>query len=401
MNDPLHILMVTHHRQFKIRFRSHAMAKHLVERGHFVREICIADTRRNEIVETDWDGVQVVETPDLLWGKLRSGWDPWDILNRIQYLNRDKTPYDLIHCFETRPVTIYPAKWYQRNHDIPLITDWVDWWGRGGIIDELRPLWYRKLFGPVETYYEEAFRASASGLTVISTALAERAIKLGVNPDHICHIPGGVFPREMPSHPLEECRDHVGLPQGIPIIGFASLDSYLDLEFMMAAFKLVVEKYPDAKLLITGKAGDTVRELASKHGVADNLHLTGFVPFEDLTWHLGSSNVFVLPFPDKIYNRGRWPNKVGDYMCIGRPIVTNPVGDIKKLFENNQIGLLAGWTAEDFAAKINYLLEHKDEAARFGENARQLANTTYDWRTLVGKLEIYYRKVLSEHQAEH
>ena len=49
-------------------------------------------------------------------------------------------------------------------HNIPLITDWNDWFGRGGIITVLRPKWYRILFANVETYYEEAYRKKVRGL---------------------------------------------------------------------------------------------------------------------------------------------------------------------------------------------------------------------------------------------
>ena len=88
------------------------MAKNLVLRGHKVILVVISEQRRLGVEETQWDGVRVIETPDMLWGRLRSGWDMWDILNRIIFLKQEKERYDLIHCFETRPATIYPALFY-------------------------------------------------------------------------------------------------------------------------------------------------------------------------------------------------------------------------------------------------------------------------------------------------
>ncbi len=98
--------MVSHHRRFKATWRTVQIARELVLRGHRVTVICIADTRHVGLVEYVEEGVVMVESPDLLFGKLRSGWDPWTTLRRMQYLkNRD---YDLVHAFETRPATIYP-----------------------------------------------------------------------------------------------------------------------------------------------------------------------------------------------------------------------------------------------------------------------------------------------------
>lgn len=391
----LSILMISHSRRFKVDVRGYAMARHLVERGHSVTLVVIGDRCRLGIVEADWDGVWTVETPDLLWGRLRSGWDPWNTLNRVLYLRADKRRYDLIHCLETRPATIYPALFYRRRHHLPMITDWIDWWGRGGIIDELRPGWYRVLFGHIETYYEEAFRARAEGLTVISTALAKRAMGLGVQPARICHLPNGSWPERFSVPDSAACRRRVGLDVTGPIIGYSSLDTHLDLALMIEVLAQILRQYPDAQLLITGNPPEKISELAHAYHVGQNLILTGFLPYEELPWYLGCADLFVMPFPEKVYNVGRWPSKVNGYMSVGRPIVSNPVGDIKGLFEKHNIGLLAKWDPEDFAEKIIFLLQHPDIAKELGENARRAAVTEYDWRVLIGKLEEFYYKVLS------
>ncbi|WP_345106326.1 glycosyltransferase family 4 protein [Candidatus Villigracilis vicinus] len=395
LNEKLNILMVTHHRRFKSRPRSHAMAKHLVQRGHKVTLIVIADQRRFGIVNSEWDGVQVIETPDLLWGQLRSGWDPWDLLNRILYLSHNHEHFDLIHCFETRPATIYPALLYSRRHDIPLVTDWNDWWGRGGLIDEVRPAWYRLLFGTVETYYEEAFRTQGAGLTVISSALGRRAEGLGVCPERILHLPSGTFPEIFRPREKMICRERFGLPFSTPVIGFSSLDSHLDLGVVLQALAIVARQYPSVKLIITGKPSNAVVELVRTYGVESNVHLTGYLQDEELPWALSCADLFVLPLADKVYNVGRWPNKICDYMSLGRPTVSNPVGDIKGLFEDHKIGVLASWDPVDFSEKILYLLKNPEIAFRLGDNARDAAVTVYDWKLLVCRLEEFYATLLN------
>ena len=397
LNEKLNILMVTHHRRFKSRPRSHAMAKHLVQRGHKVTLIVIADQRRFGVVNSEWDGVQVIETPDLLWGQLRSGWDPWDLLNRILYLSHNHEHFDLIHCFETRPATIYPALLYSRRHDIPLVTDWNDWWGRGGLIDEVRPAWYRLLFGTVETYYEEAFRTQGAGLTVISSALGRRAEGLGVSPERILHLPSGTFPEIFRPREKMICRERFGLPLSTPVIGFSSLDSHLDLGVVLRALSIVARQYPNVKLIITGKPSNAVVELVRTYSVESNVHLTGYLQDEELPWALSCADLFVLPLADKVYNVGRWPNKICDYMSLGRPTVSNPVGDIKGLFEDHKIGVLASWDPVDFSEKILYLLKNPEIAFRLGDNARDAAVTVYDWKLLVCRLEEFYATLLNVH----
>jgi len=386
--------MISHHRKFKTRARSYAMAKHLVNKGHKVTLVVTSNTRKLRIVQSNLEGVYTIETPDLLWGRLRSGWDFWSLISRMMYLLRHNNRYDLVHCFETRPATIYPAILYCRHNKIPLITDWNDWWGRGGLIDECRPYFYRIFFGRVETYYEEAFRIRGAGLTVISTALGRRAEDLGVPRERICYIPGGTFPDFFCAKKKEDCRRQVGLPLKAPIVGFSSLDSHLDLEMMMKVVSIVAKKYPDVKLIITGKPKKSVRNLTKIYGLTNNIYLTGFLRFEELPKYLSCADLFILPFPNKIYNVGRWPNKIGEYISLGRPTISNPVGDIKELFETCNIGLLANWDPEDFANKIIYLIENSSIANQLGENARQVALHRYNWSILINRLEEFYYKIL-------
>jgi glycosyltransferase involved in cell wall biosynthesis len=279
-----------------------------------------------------------------------------------------------------------------------MITDWIDWWGRGGIIDELRPVWYRVLFGGVETYYEESFRTRVEGLTVISTALAERAVELGVDPTRIFHMPNGSWNVLFNVPDVEACRHQVRINSTGPIIGFSSLDSHLDLSIVIESLAQLVKSYPDILLLITGKPSVKISELAKAYGVGDNVFLTGFLPFEQLPWYLGCADLFVLPYPDKIYNVGRWPSKINGYMSVGRPTVSNPVGDIKTLFMKHNIGLLADWDASDFSQKITFLLENPEIAIEMGRNSRKVSESEYDWNVIIGKLEDFYLKVLEMHR---
>jgi glycosyltransferase involved in cell wall biosynthesis len=345
-------------------------------------------------MESEWDGIRVITAPDLLWGRLRSGWDLWSMFNRFLYLRNEKPDYDLIHCFETRPGTIHPALYYSRRHNIPLLSDWNDWFGRGGIIDILRPKWYRVIFGRFETYYEEAFRPLCVGTTTISTALAKRAEGLNIPPERLCYISGGTTPELHMDNSLEECRSRLSLPMDTPLLGFASSDSHLDLDLVFSSLAIVARSIPSVKLVLTGKVHPSILQMAEERDVKENLLQTGFLPREELPWWLGSTNVCLLPFPETVYNVGRWPNKVGLYMSLGRPIVTNPAGDVKTLIDEHQVGLSADITPEDFAAKIVTLLEDKDLAQRLGRNGRKAAETTYNWKTKIQVLEDFYNHIL-------
>lgn len=389
----LRVLFVCHHILGGIRGR--AIATALAGCGHHVTCVHTAPKAKLRIRVTESEGVRWVSVPDLLWGRARTGWDPWSTLRRIGYLRSDDGPYDLIHCFETRPATIHAAKYYSRKHQIPIFTDWNDWWGRGGIIDHFRPRWYRFLFGRMETYYEEAFRCEAVGTTVIARALGERAEKLGVPADSIHHLQGGTYPDYFLDRDRVVCRERVGLAATEPVLAFSSWQTHWDLEIVMKTLKIVAERYPNVKLMLTGKTNPQVVELARECGVEGRLLVTGFLSDEDLPWYLGCADVFLLPFPNTTYNVGRWPNKFGDYMALGRPTVSNPVGDLLPFFEKHEVGLLADCNEHDFAEKVVSLLDNPALAKQLGANARHTA-LEYDYPKLVKGLEGFYFRTLDD-----
>ena len=335
------ILLVTHHTWAKSFARPFPIAEHLANAGHDVTLICTSDKNRMRWHEDVIDGVRVLHAPDLLWGRLRSGWDMWATIRKFVWMKRRLGEFDIVHLFETRPSVIIPFRLARGAMRGPVAIDWNDWWsGEGGIIDSLRPGWYRKTFGLIEGWFENYYRDSADGSTAISSALFQRILALDVDPKSVVRLTGGTRPDSFKAKSVVECRKEIGITHDDPIIGFSSLDSHIDLELVLNALAILAKKFPKISLLVTGRPSDVLMHLAQDRGLEERIYQSGFVPFESLTTYLGAANICVLPLPDTTYNRGRWPNKITDYATAGRPTVTNPVGDMGDLVTEHDMGLL-------------------------------------------------------------
>jgi glycosyltransferase involved in cell wall biosynthesis len=385
---PLKLLLICHHRRLKTVFRSEPFARKLAQRGYEVTLLCIANTNRFRLRKEIDSGVLFVESPDLLPGRLRSGWDPWDTLRRILYLRSQK--YDLIHAFETRPATIYPALSCISRKPTPFIVDWNDWWGRGGLITELRPLWYQRLFGGLETFYEEHFRARADSLTVISDALAQRATELGVPKEHIFKIRGGADIESFLPLTSDTHRQRFNIPKSSPVLAFSAADVNVDTSLVLSTFHKVLLHHPSAILIVTGNKPRDFDQQVSFLGINSSVCHLGFLPYHDLPAALSCADIFMLPFRDTISNRGRWPHKIGDYMSLARATVTNPVGEMKLLFEQESVGLLARANPEDMAEKVSVLINNRQLREELGTNARRVAEAEFSWERTVDALEKVY-----------
>ena len=105
----MRILFLNHNvaRQGGTYFRAFQAARHLAARGHAVTLLTISARQRWRFERETAAGVEILHTPDLLWGLGRTGWDPWDTTRRLGWLRGQA--WDIIHAWDCRPVVILPA----------------------------------------------------------------------------------------------------------------------------------------------------------------------------------------------------------------------------------------------------------------------------------------------------
>ena len=377
-------------------FRAFHFARCLTKLGHRVTVLTISTNSRFRCTEQEIEGVRVIETPAILWGFGRTGWDLWDMIWRIGFASKNGN-FDLIHGFDCRPTVLFPSLYMQKLRKIPYVSDWADWWGRGGIIHERKNKMITLLTGGIEAYFEEGFRQYASGLTVTSTALRERAISLGLDPEWVFYIPSGADIHSIVPMDIGKAREKVGLEKDGKIVAFMGFVLY-DLELAIRSFSILRRTHPDVKLLLVGPRAPITAQLRQELDLTDQIIEVGIQPHYMMSTYLGCADVLLLPYSNKIWNIGRGPIKLGDYLASGRPTVTNPVGDIKPLFTSDRIGMLSDDSPESFAEQTAALLDDPVLCREMGENARKVAEEKCSWETFTENLEKYYYRVI-EHKS--
>ena len=372
--------------------RMWGFSQRLAKRGHQVTVMAVAPRARLRLRVEGSDALRLVETPDLLPGMLRSGWDLWDVLRRSLWLRSQE--FDIVHAIESRPVVLLPALYAQRR-GAALIMDWCDWFGKGGAVEE-RPGWLlRTMLRPVETYLEEHFRARAEGTVTINAFLGARAAALGVRPETLVVIRGGCDPDILPADRLES-RRAVGLPLDAPLIGYAGHIYGRDAAFMADALNCLRRTLPAARLVLAGYFNRAIEPLLDDPSAVIR---TGPLPSLDQVYrYLSACDLCWLPLRDSGANRGRWPSKLNDYMVLARPVVATAVGDLARVVPDYGIGLLAEEDSEQFAAQTALLLHDRERAEAMGRAARRAAEGVFSWERRTDELEAFYRRILEASQ---
>ncbi|HEX6308933.1 MAG TPA: glycosyltransferase [Longimicrobiales bacterium] len=362
------------------------IAREAVRRGHDAVLVATSRTRMVRGERRTIDGVRVVEAPDLLRGPARNGWDAWNTAWRSSRIVRER--FDLVHAFDARPVVIVPALAARATTRAPLVLDWADWWGRGGVIGERSGWAVRTFFGPIETWFEEAFRTGATANTVISERLRERCIRLGVPDDRVHVMPNGCNPaRPVSDTERARAREALGLEPGTPLLVHVGAMHQADAALLCAAFRIVRQRLPDARLAFVGNTRVRASALAGG-GVSS----AGFVATGVLREWLAAADAGAVVLRDNIASHARWPGKINDYLTAGVPVVMPHIGAAADYVSRYGAGRTASPDPDSFAQAILDVLRDRDLRANASASALALADGPLSWPHVTDPLFDFYAR---------
>jgi glycosyltransferase involved in cell wall biosynthesis len=391
------ILYLTHTVTWKgggIFFTAFHQGRYLARRGHEVTLLSISPHSRFRFSETIVDGVKIVETPDLLPGLARTGWDLWDVLGRILYL-RDKK-FDIIHGFESRPVVSLPAFFTKKNLGVPLILTWADWFGKGGRSEERsRPI--RIFMTPVEDFCEKYFYPKADFVIAMGKPLADKAAGMGIAKEKILILLHGCDTERLTAIPQETAKLRLGqkLPGNIKTLGYLGYLWSVNADLLFQTVRLVKKTiHQPFKLVLIGNHRVNLTKLLPDDLKSDVIE-TGWISYEDVNLYLCASDVLILPLKRTSVSDNIWPSKLNDYLASGRPIVATNMQILKTIYPKSNFGYLTEDTPTALAEAILSVISQDTALTQtFGTNARMLAEHELSWEKIVDKLETLYARLL-------
>ncbi len=162
---------------------------------------------------------------------------------------------------------------------------------------------------------------------------------------------------------------------------------------LVYAFKRVVEKFPEAKLLIVGKHLGSDRDkriIEVLENIIKENHLEEFVIFaglrEDIPKIFSIIDVFVLPS-----HREGMPRSIIEAMAAGKPVVATNIRGCREEVINGKTGILVPVNnANKLAKAIIKILSDKKLALKMGKNARRIAIERFNEEDVLRRqLDVY------------
>lgn len=389
----MQILMLTHNAALHggTYWRAFPLARALAANGH---EVTLIPSRRDvgcRCRQAERDGVEVVESPDLLPRRLRhGGLSPVDLAWRYHFV-RNRT-FDIVHSFSHRPAA-FAAALHLKRQGVPLVLDWSDLYGPPGIAST-RPKLSRLLLGRLDAFLEKKALLKADLITAICGPLAQRARSVGVLPGKVALLPVGANTRDIQVRDRSQARLQIGIPEDASVIVHTGYAWYDD-ELLAATVKDICRQRPEVLFLFAGRPRDKIAGLVRQEKNGGAVKDLGMIPFSKMSLVLACADVALLPYRNSTVNRYRYPNRLGDYMAAGLPVVINDTADAGELVRRRGIGVATSDSSKEMSRAVVDLLGKPEVRRDMGARALALAQGELSWDTLGAHLEELYSAVVS------
>ena len=296
---------------------------------------------------------------------------------------REIARFDLIHIHDHRTMLTVIASHYARKYGIPYVLQ-----AHGALPQDTGSARMKRLF---DRFWSERVLLGAAGVIALNETEAERYRALGVAPEKVAIVPNGIDFAEYPDLPARgRFRAAWGIDDATKVVLYLGrLDPTKGIDLLIRSFAAVAQEFDDAVLMLVGGDmghNDAFRQRVRSLDLDDRVVFTGFVSKEDKMAAYTDADVFVTP------RFTGFPVTFLEACLCGTPIVTTGNGDLLG-WVDNAVGFTTGYTPEAVADAIGRLLADDALRARFGEQAKELVRTRYNWQAIVRDIEKLYAGV--------
>ena len=252
----------------------------------------------------------------------------------------------------------------------------------------------RYILLPIVIRIEHYNLNQASYIVVVSQALKENLLQLGIDEKKIIFYPNGIdLEKFNPEISGNAIRRHYQLKQSIVagFIGtFGEWHGVTELATAIIQFFNQPHKEKVKFLLIgSGKLYDKVHQMVKDSDNSENVILTGIVPQNKAPEYLAACDILLsphIPNPDGTSFFGS-PTKLFEYMAMGKAIVASNLDQIGDILENEVDALLIQpGNPEKIVHSINRLIQEKELRKKLGNNAFEKVKLNYTWDAHVQKI---------------
>jgi glycosyltransferase involved in cell wall biosynthesis len=258
----------------------------------------------------------------------------------------DYPPCDVAHLFQPFPGATAP---WLRSRCGARFYDWDDLWTGGlmaGPVSRIREHWPRLCV----RYLEQRLPRWADHVTAISGFLADLATSRGARAVTLLH--SGSWPAAASDQ--RALRATLGLRTDAVYAGFMGRTT-AELPWCFDALARTSDHHPALRLALCGMPETDLAEVSP--GLRQRIDYLGQLTPAQARDFAASLDLALLPMANTPFNESRLPQKFGDYLAAGIPVLCSTVGECARLVPRFPWAIPAGNTRNDWVVAFEQTLE--------------------------------------------
>jgi len=232
-------------------------------------------------------------------------------------------------------------------------------------------------------------------LVVHSEKMKNDLIKIfDISSEKVSIIPHGICLDYQKTIAREEAKKELGIKEERVILFFGLVRKYKGLEYLLAAFKKIKDKF-DVSLLIAGDfvgGKDSYEKMIVKYGIEDKVYIhSRYIKDEEVPLFFSAADFLVLPYVNFTGQTGVAPTAY-HYSC---PVIATSVGGLPEIVINDKTGLVvAPQNVEQITKAIKFFLQQPEKIEEYGSNGKRFLEEDLSWDGIVSSmLEVYASEV--------
>lgn len=361
--------------------RNWEIARALIRRGHEVTLIGMQAWSGPAVIEKE--GVRLVgvcpPVPLFTSSGRRSFFQPL-VFARGVYRHLKQTKYDLIDCASFPYLSCLAVRGALGIRK-PFVITWFEVRGMAGWLK------YAGLSGLIAYGFEKITGWMTKYNVAISALTESDAVKiLRMALRDITIIPCGI-----------DVQDNLlNSPRRPQILSVGRLVEHKRVDMLISAFSKLGHQFPDVRLKIigTGHLAEQLKEYGDRLGLREKIEFAGQVDEVELEKAYKESSVFVLPSKQEGFGI-----VILEAMSYGVPVMAAHAerSAAREIIRTDENGILFNGE-EDLEKGLRRILEDKPFSEQLSQRGYETARS-FDWNTIAGQCEDYYKAVLKGHGA--
>jgi glycosyltransferase involved in cell wall biosynthesis len=310
---------------------------------------------------------------------LRKHRHPFKNLQDVRRLRRflHETPFDIVHCHLGNDHAI--AARALRGSNTRLLRSNYEGLGLKG-----------------DRRHQNMLSRTALLLEPSDIARCHDGLAFGLAPEQLAVVPGAIDTERFdPSRISGNGRTKMGIPNDAYVVGIvARMQTHRHFEDLLQAMRQLIDIMPNAHLVIVGRGTNqktVVEEPARELGIADHVHITGYVEGDDLVAAIQAmdTGVYLVPGSDGTCRAAR------EILSMGKPLVVADRGMLREIVVDGESGVVTDGSVNALLDAFRELGENPQRRQVMGKDARRLAEEHYALAPQAKTVKSHYERLLA------